>query len=320
MSDAPAPPTSAAPSTDGAAKPGLSLVKDEANSLDVSAAGKALRNARKRRGAQKAKADREAADARAKPEIVKTAPEANGSPVAEIEAVETDKADRIERESWAAKVKGELDQAKQKIATFEKIAKDGHAENVKLRDQIEDLTSDAEHYKGLFDRLVAGLKAQGFEVDPIEIQLAERDRELNRYKRKGERETQSGREQQIQQLAGSIKGRVEALVSKYPELDPKKNKEAADYLRFRLTGDPQRFPLDTLERDLEAFARHLRAQMGARSAPAVQSEQRPPRPQSSTLAEAGPIATSSKPSKDGFRSDKDIKADFLRRKAARAAG
>lgn len=327
MSDAPAPSAAPAAPTPPAApqaaegKPALSLVKDdkpEGNTLDVSAEGKARRGAKKREK-QRAKAEREAAEAeRTKAPAIEgqaakteRAPEVEAEPAAEAKA---------ERDHWSAKVKGELEAATKKIASFEKIAREGHAENAKLLEQIEDVTSDAEHYKGLFDRLVAGLKAQGFEIDPLEVSLAERDRELNRYKRRGERETKAGQDAQVNKMASDIKGRVEALVSKYPELNPRTNKEAADYLRFRLTADAQRFPLDTLERDLEAFARHLRAQMGAKAAPAQQSEQRPPRPQASTLSGASPAAVASKAIPSAFRTDKEIKTEFLRRRAARSVG
>ena len=316
MSDAATPAPSAAPSAAPAAeggKPALSLVKDDdkANSLDVSAAAKALRNARKRGQAREQKA---AEAKRAQAPVVEPS-----NAIEEATASAPEHAPEEQRTPWAHKVKADLEASTKKIAEFKKIAKAGHSENRELRSQIEDLTSDAEHYKGLFERLVAGLKGQGFEVDPLEMQLAERDRELGRFKRRGDRESKASKDAQVSSLAGSIKQRVDAMVTKYPELNPRTSKEAADYLRFWMTSE--RFSLDTLERDLESFARHLRAQMGAKATPpAIPAGARAPRPQSSTLSGAPAVAVTSKPTGPGFRTDKDIKADFLRRKATRQAG
>lgn len=284
--------------------------------MDVSAAGRALRNAKKRR----AKAEQKAAEAaKVEQPVDQAAPEAAKAPPASSQAQEEKAEQRTDH--WSQKVKADLDAANKKIAAFEDVAKKGHAENARLSDEIEDVKAEAAHYKGMFERLVAGIKSQGFEVDPIEIQLAERDLELARYKRKGERASQVQRTEQIGKMAGDIKSRVETLIGKYPELDPKRSKEAAEYLRFRLTSDPKAFPLDTLERDLEAFARHLRAQMGMKAAPpaATTAEARPRPPQASTLAGASPVGTSAKKPDGAFRTDKEIKSEFLRRKAARMA-
>ena len=256
-------PTSApsAPATDGGAEgdrssdaPALSLVKSGPD---------AAVNARRRNKA--ARADREKAErvdstkaaaekASAKAEREQKATEKPAEPIVSETVPE-----KIERDHWAAKLKGEAETAKKEAtevkATLDRAKREWSDAYAKAKDEIDDAKADADHYKGLFDRLVAGLKGAGFEVDPLEVQLAERDRELSRFKRQQERGKQAENDAGIKKMAGDIRGRVDALVTKYPELDPKKSKDAADYLRFLLTADPSRFPLADLERNLEASGR-----------------------------------------------------------------
>lgn len=258
-----------------------------------------------------AKADREqkAAEKPPEPIVSETVPE------------------KIERDHWAAKLKGEAEAAKKEAgdvkATLDRAKREWSDAYAKAKDEIDDAKADADHYKGLFERLVSGLKGAGFEVDPLEVQLAERDRELSRYKRQQERGKQAENDAGIKKMAGDIKGRVDAIITKYPELDPRKSKESADYLRFLLTADPSRFPLTDLERNLEAFARHQRAAMGARQPTPTPAQSAPmaPRPSAMTLGDAGArVESGKKQTAGGPRTDTQIKAEFLKRRASRAAG
>lgn len=317
-----------APATDGGAEgdrssdaPALSLVKSGPD---------AAVNARRRNKA--ARADREKAE---RVDSTKAAAE-KASAKAEREQKATEKPpepivsetvpEKIERDHWAAKLKGEAETAKKEAtevkATLDRAKREWSDAYAKAKDEIDDAKADADHYKGLFDRLVAGLKGAGFEVDPLEVQLAERDRELSRFKRQQERGKQAENDAGIKKMAGDIRGRVDALVAKYPELDPKKSKDAADYLRFLLTADPSRFPLADLERNLEAFARHQRAAMGAKQpTPAPVQTAPAPRPAAMTLGDAGArVESGKKQATGGPRTDTQIKADFLKRRASRAAG
>lgn len=330
MSDVAAP-TSAptAPATDGGAAgdrspdaPALSLVKSGPDaSINAKRRSKAARADREK--AERAEATKAAADkASAKAEREQKATEKPAEPIVSETVPE-----KIERDHWAAKLKGEAETAKKEAtevkATLDRAKREWSDAYAKAKDEIDDAKADADHYKGLFDRLVAGLKGAGFEVDPLEVQLAERDRELSRFKRQQERGKQAENDAGIKKMAGDIRGRVDALVAKYPELDPKKSKDAADYLRFLLTADPSRFPLADLERNLEAFARHQRAAMGAKQPAPAPAQVAPPapRPAAMTLGDAGArVESGRKQTAGGPRTDTQIKADFLKRRASRAAG
>lgn len=321
-------PTSApsAPATDGGAEgdrssdaPALSLVKSgpdaAVNAKRRNKAARADRDKAERAEATKAAADKASAKADREQKAAEPAP-----------IVSETVPEKIERDHWAAKLKTEAETAKKEAtevkASFDRARREWSDAYAKAKDEIDDAKADADHYKGLFDRLVAGLKGAGFEVDPLEVQLAERDRELSRFKRQQERGKQAENDAGIKKMAGDIRGRVDALVAKYPELDPKKSKDAADYLRFLLTADPSRFPLADLERNLEAFARHQRAAMGAKQpTPAPVQTAPAPRPAAMTLGDAGArVESSKKQAAGGPRTDTQIKADFLKRRASRAAG
>lgn len=328
MADVAAPtsaPTASAP--DGGAAgdrspdaPALSLVKsgpDAAiNAKRRSKAARVDRDKAERIDSTKAAADK--ASAKADREQKATDPE----PVISETVPE-----KIERDHWAAKLKTEAEAAKKEAgdvkASLDRAKREWSDAYAKAKDEIDDAKADADHYKGLFERLAAALKGIGHEVDPLDLRIAEQDRELSRYKRQQERGKQAENDAGIKKMAGDIKGRVTALIAKYPELDPKKSKEANDYLSFLLKADPSRFPLADLERNLEAFARHQRAAMGARQPAPTPAQPAPmaPRPSAMTLGDAGArVESGKKQMAGGPRTDTQIKAEFLKRRASRAAG
>lgn len=333
MSDAPS--TSSAPAPSSAANPpDKGSGKDEGRAplslVHRSAEGKARANARMRAKAAKAEASKPEADdgslavkpTRNKPEpkpepfiAEKAEPKTEAKPEADDE-----KEPEAERApSWAKKLRGELDEGKKKIADYEAKTKEWSKAYETAKNEIDDVRLEASHYKGLFERLTKGLEAAGFEVDPLEMQIAERDLELSRFRRGKEQGEKQTRTAEVAKMAGDIKGRVEGMIAKYPhDLNPKTNRAAAEYLRWRLEADPKAYPLDTLERDLEAFARHQRASRAPAPTPAATTHHVQPdrKPEASTLAGQSGGAVVKRPN-NGPRSDKQIKEDFRRRRIAR---
>lgn len=182
----------------------------------------------------------------AKPE---TTEQAQGAAKVEDKPGETDEA-----KHWTQKAKAELDSAKAEVESFKKREAEWKTAALEVQAQTEDLTSERDHFKTLFDGARASLLQLGYDIDPLALKDAENTRELARMKRlmeRGEASTKEQRQaQQADQLRAEIKPRIEGIFSKYPMLNTPDGRE---FLKAHVVAGALDKP-DGLEKAAQAFA------------------------------------------------------------------
>jgi chromosome segregation ATPase len=196
---------------------------------------------------------------------------------------------------WAKKVKAELEQAKAKLAEFDGVKKHWAKQAEDARHERAEISDDRDHFKSLFEQAAAYLKSIGHEIDPLSLKHAETLREMARMKRLHDRGQGTAKEEQHAKRVADVRSKVDGIVAKFPELDPKRSKEAAEFLGMRLrSGDMTNF-----EADCRAWVQMQRGkkqlQRSTQSTPPPKPTERP---ESTTLGgtrSSGAAQTTKKP-------------------------
>lgn len=214
-----------------------------------------------------------------------------------------DAQDATEKEpTWAQKLRedlskktAEVEQAKQADAKREQQ----WARAVQsAKNHVEDITGERDHYKGLFEQAKEYLVANGM-MDPMSVDLVSEQyerRKLERLLARGtSAQTEEGKASLVRQHTESIGAGLNPLMQKYPELNPKKNPEAIEFLemalaKYRTTG---KFD-DNLEDRARRWVAGWRASRTQEPAAQKPAAPKPRAPESTTLAG---VANSGRPAK-----------------------
>lgn len=313
MSDAVTPTLSqvAAGITDGQAAPATSKPADGKQPAD---AGKAMR-------LHLAKRQEERKD---EPEPEAGAPDE--APEAEVKAdePEAEPADDA-KPHWAKKLKGDLEAAQRKVgehsAQMQRVA-----EGARLaRDRISDLTVQAEHHKAYAEWLEKQIDLAGYEVPQVQRDLFAQKLELATLKASAQRGQAQTNDAAVSDLKGKLVARANALIGKFPELDPKVNPDARAFWQAALAVSPDpKVPapkLDDLEAQAEAWAA-IRRGRKLLDAEATRKKAAPPPPaQKPTPTVAGQRGAGGKPTpqKQAPISAKTMHDYIAKKRAARGA-
>lgn len=244
-----------------------------------------------------------------------------------------------------AKAPGVPPEVAKKLAETEKRA----TENERLLKQgatlaaakIADLTDDAAHWKGLFERAERAVKrltgrtvdgrfVEGPGFDRLDLDLAEQRLAHKKLQRQMSARTAVDTSAQVETQATAAKTRAAALIAKHPELDPKTNPLAEGFWRtqFAQWTDAGELPA-TLEHDAEAWAmvargRQLAAMRAAQvpTAPAAAPDvERPasslPHAQAGSVGGKQPVMAG-RGYKQPHLSNKVIHLEMAKRRAQRA--
>lgn len=159
---------------------------------------------------------------------------------------------------WAKKLKAEVESAHKKVAEYD--GKMRHLTNGAraAHAKISDLTVATEHYKAYASWLEKQVELAGFEVPQVQRDLFAQKLELATLKAQQQRGTVASNDAAVKQAANKIRERANAVISKFPELDPQKNPEARAFWATALAVSPDpKVPapkLDDLEAQAEAWA------------------------------------------------------------------
>ena len=159
---------------------------------------------------------------------------------------------------WAKKLKGDLETAQKKIGEYDQKMRHVTEGARAARDKIADLTVQAEHHKAYATWLEQQIDLAGYEVPQVQRDLYAQKLELATLKAQAARGQSQTNDAAVQQLASNLTGRANALIAKFPELNPKTNPDARAFWQAAMAVSPDpRVPapkLDDLEAQAEAWA------------------------------------------------------------------
>lgn len=289
---APAPAQTAAPSAVARVAP-----SDIGEPKDAFAAARAEMRARKseQRKLKLAASDGERVDdnADAMPDNEEPATGAEGDEH-QADAEQTEDAAEEKEPTWAQKLRDDLEKKTSKLAEVEKTTAEREAKWSQAvqatTHKLEDMADDVTHYKGLFEQTLELLKQVGHPIDEVSLQLVNEQREKKRLERMLKRGESTKTEQQkgelVTQHKTAIEGAFRGLSQKFAELDPKKNKDAREFIEAELARYQQagRFD-DGLEARARRWVLGWRAENAARMQKSTTKPQKPAqRPDSTTMA------------------------------------
>lgn len=204
---------------------------------------------------------------------------------------------------WAKKVKAELEEAKAKVAEFDSVKKQWAKAAADARHEREEISDERDHYKALFDQAAAYLKQIGHEIDPVSLRNADLMREMRRLQRAQQRGQGSAKEEAHAKLVSDVKSKVDSVIAKFPELDPKKNKEAAEFLGMRLRSGT----LETFEADCRAWVQMQRGKRQLQRTASPTPPKPTERPEPTTLGGTKSAGAAAAPKKPQLIDERTIK-------------
>ncbi len=192
--------------------------------------------------------------------------------------------------SWAQKLRADLAKKTEEVkATIEREKKRDAEWGEAVRSakyRLEDVSDERDHFKGLFEQASKHLIDSGM-LDPLSVQYVMEQftsRGLKRQLERGTSAQSDGAQSEMKaKHTSAIQSGIDGLVAKYPELDWKKNKDAAGFMRSLVkTYGANGFP-PNMEAEARRWVLGWRAEQGQATA-AKAAPQKQPRPESTTLA------------------------------------